>query len=409
MVATSRASVLICLCLLAGCSGRLNGGLLPVAGSVPGASEVEVLVATTRRPSAAPEKMFSGERDARYNFADILVSIPPDANRVIGEVQPPGDRSGDPARQFVALRADTLDRAQARARFHQRLAEAHNRRVLVFIHGYNTRFSEAVFRLAQFAHDSRLQATPVLFTWPSQGHLLGYGYDRESANYSRDALESLLDALQRDPAVAEIDILAHSMGNWLTLESLRQMAIRDRKIAPKIRQVMLASPDVDVDVFRRQIKEIGDNRPPFTVFVSRDDKALKVSRMVWGNMPRLGSIDPEAEPYAGMLRSERITAIDLTGLRTPDGLNHSKFAESPEVVRAIGAQLASGQSFSERPGLGGVLAQTAAGAGATVGSAAGLALSAPFAIVDGRTRDEMGDRLEDVGGNLSSTVSGTYY
>jgi esterase/lipase superfamily enzyme len=357
---------IVCLLLLCGCATRLNGGLLPVAGRVPGASEVNVLVATTRRPAPEPERMFSGERDNKYNFADILVSIPPDANRVIGEVQPPDDRSGDPTRQFVALRAEQLDRDQARQRFHQRLSEAGNRRVLVFIHGYNTRFSEAVFRLAQFAHDSDLQATPVLFTWPSRGNLLGYTYDHESANYSRDALESLLAVLQRDPAVQEIDILAHSMGNWLTLEALRQMAIRDKRIAPKIRQVMLAAPDVDVDVFRRQIIEIGENRPPFTLFVSRDDQALRASRAVWGNMPRVGAVDAQAEPYASMFQAERITPIDLTDIKTPDSLGHTKFAESPEVVRAIGARLAGGQSFAERPGLGGVLANTASGAAATV-------------------------------------------
>ena len=402
-----RALLLSCI-LLAGCAGRLNGGLLPVSGTVAGASEVNVLVATTRKPSAEPEKMFSGERDRNYHYADILVSIPPDANRVIGEVQLPDDRSGDPSRQFVALRAETLDLDEARRRFHQRLAAARTKRVLVFIHGYNTRFSEAVFRLAQFAHDSDLQATPVLFTWPSRGSLLAYGYDHESANYSRDALEALLAGLQRDPAVAEIDILAHSMGNWVTLEALRQMAIRDKKIAPKIKQVMLAAPDVDVDVFRRQIVEIGDSRPPFTLFVSGDDKALKVSRTVWGDKPRVGAVNPHVEPYVTMFRQERITPIDLTEIKTPDSLGHSKFAESPEVVRAIGARLAGGQSFSEAPGLGGVLANTASGAAATVGSAAGLAISAPLAIVDGRARDELGDRFKDVGDQLESTARGNY-
>ncbi|PPQ36360.1 Esterase/lipase superfamily enzyme [Rhodoblastus acidophilus] len=402
-----RAPALVWLTLLAGCAGRLDGGLLPVSGTVPGASQVNVLVATTRRPSPEPEKMFSGERDTRYNFADILVSIPPDANRVIGEVQQPEDRSGDPARQFVALRAETLDKDQAKIRFHQRLAASGDRRVLVFIHGYNTRFSEAVFRLAQFAHDSDLKATPVLFTWPSRGRLLGYGYDHESASYSRDALEGLLAALQSDPAVGEIDILAHSMGNWVTLEALRQMAIRDRRLAPKIKQVMLAAPDVDVDVFRRQITQIGENRPPFTLFVSRDDQALNASRALWGDMPRVGAVDARAEPYASMFRAERITPIDLTDIQTPDSLGHTKFAESPEVVRAIGARLASGQTFAEKPGLGGVLAQTASGAVSTVGSAAGLAISAPLSIVDGHA-DELGDRFNQVGGNLRSTVGGSY-
>jgi esterase/lipase superfamily enzyme len=109
-----------------------------------------------------------------------------------------------------------------------------------------------------------------------------------------------------------------------------------------------------------------------------------------------------------MLRAEHITAIDLTDVKSADGLNHSKFAESPEVVRSIGQSLASGQTFTEKSGLGATLAQSATGAAATVGSAAGLAVSAPLAIVDGRTRDEMGERFDAVGANLSSTLHGDY-
>src|SRR5690606_30137597 len=137
--------------------------------------------------------------------------------------------------------------------FYSRLNSTPHRRVLVFVHGYNTRFEEAVYRFAQIVHDSRAPALPVLFTWPSRGRLLEYAYDRESANYSRDALEAILQTMAKDKAVGEISILAHSMGNWVTLEALRQMSIRNGALSPKIKSVMLAAPDVDVDVFRRQI------------------------------------------------------------------------------------------------------------------------------------------------------------
>ena len=75
----------------------------------------------------------------------------------------------------------------------------------------------------------------------------------------------------------EVSILAHSMGNWLALESLRQMAIRNRGLPPKFKNIMLASPDVDVDVFRSQIADMGTQHPKFTLFVSQDDRALAVS------------------------------------------------------------------------------------------------------------------------------------
>ena len=133
--------------------------------------------------------------------------------------------------------------------------------VLVFIHGYNNRFESAVYRLAQIVHDSDAPVVPVLFTWPSRGKLLAYTYDRESANFSRDALERLLTLLARNPKVDSISILTHSMGNWVTLEALRQMAIRNGRILPKIKDVMMAAPDVDVDVFRTQLAQLASRNP----------------------------------------------------------------------------------------------------------------------------------------------------
>ncbi|MGO8448282.1 alpha/beta hydrolase, partial [Rhizobium ruizarguesonis] len=76
--------------------------------------------------------------------------------------------------------------------------------------------------------------------------------------------------------VKEVSILAHSMGNWLALEALRKMAIRNGRLPAKFENVMLASPDVDVAVFRQQIIDMGKQHPKFTLFVSRADRALAV-------------------------------------------------------------------------------------------------------------------------------------
>ena len=59
------------------------------------------------------------------------------------------------------------------------------RQVLVFIHGFNNRFEDAVFRFAQVVHDFDAPVVPVLFTWPSRGSVLAYGYDRESTLLSQ--------------------------------------------------------------------------------------------------------------------------------------------------------------------------------------------------------------------------------
>jgi esterase/lipase superfamily enzyme len=407
MSRTALIPLLAVACALGGCAGRPEGVLTPIAVSGIETTKVEMLVATTRAPTT-PARLFSGERGADLAFAGIAVSIPPAGARKEGEVQWPKRLPGDPARDFVVTRADTLTKAEARQTFQRLMAGRKVRRVLVFVHGYNNNFETAVFRFAQIMHDSSADAVPILFTWPSRGRLLAYNYDRESTNFSRGAFEETLRTLAEAPHVDEISILAHSMGNWLTLEALRQMSIRDGRVAPKIKNVMLAAPDVDVDVFWKQIAEMEGPRPRFTLFVSRDDRALAFSRRVWGSSARLGAIDPDQQPYRSELESNKITVLDLTKLKAGDGLHHGKFAESPEVVKLIGQRLLAGQEISNTDiGLGDTLADITTSAASTVGTAAGLVVAAPIAIVSPETRRNYGDRAQALGEHLGHTVQST--
>ena len=403
-----RAVVALIILALAGCGGKPDN-LMVAAGdiAIPG-RRVDLLVATTRSSEGATAgQMFTGERGRGLSFADIAIAVPPDSNRKIGEVQLPDVAPGDPAKSFVTLRADRIEKSEALKRFHARVAATPKRRVLIFVHGYNTRFDDAVFRFAQIVHDAEAPVTPVLFTWPSRGRVIAYTYDRESANYSRDALESVIQAIARDPAVGEVSILAHSMGNWVTLEALRQMAIRNKTFPPKLKNVMLAAPDVDVDVFRRQIAEIETTGyyPPFTLFVSQDDGALAVSNRIWGGTARLGAIDPDKEPYKSELARDHLTVIDLTKVESSDRLGHGKFAQSPEVVQMIGRRLASGQTLTDgKSGIADKLSGVAMGAAGMVGSTAGLIVSAPLAIVDRQSREALSDRVDEIKSDAGDLV-----
>jgi esterase/lipase superfamily enzyme len=60
-------------------------------------------------------------------------------------------------------------------------------------------------------------AVPVLFTWASRGKIGAYIYDTNSATTARDDLEHTLRLLFASDA-DQINILAHSMGNWVTLK-----------------------------------------------------------------------------------------------------------------------------------------------------------------------------------------------
>lgn len=223
---------------------------------------------------------------------------------------------------------------------------------------------------------------------------LATNYDRDSANYSRDALEKLMRFLQDDPQVRTISILAHSTGNWVTLEALRQMAIRDGRVAPKVKVVKLADADVDVDIAREQIATLGPERPHLILFVNENDRALAASKDIW-EAPRLGAIDPDVEPYKSMIEQDQLSVIDMTHMPSHDFFNHGKFAEDPNVVELIGRRLAAGQTMTDRRvGLGARIMQATADAAGSVGQAAGLAISGPVSIVDPETRDHFDDQID---------------
>ena len=354
-----------------------------------------MLVATTRTRAESPAFLFGGGRAPEASFADITVSIPPDANRKIGEVQWPQQLPGNPAADFVTLKADIISKDQATASLSRLLGQSREKQALVFVHGFNNRFEDSVYRFAQILHDSGAapDVAPILFTWPSKGSVFAYGYDRDSANYSRDALESLLRYLAKNSQVRSISILAHSMGNWVTLEALRQMAIRDGRVAPKVKLVLLADADVDVDIAKEQIETLGAEHPHIVLFVSENDRALAASQDFW-DAPRLGSINPDDERYKSIVDREGVSVINMTHMPSHDFFNHGKFAEDPKIVELIGRSLASGQVLTDRRvGLGAKITQATSGAAGAVGHAAGLVVSAPVSIIDPETRDHFGDQI----------------
>ncbi|MBP1841955.1 esterase/lipase superfamily enzyme [Rhizobium petrolearium] len=396
--------VITVLAVLSGCAGRPEGVLVPTEARAAQTSKVDVLVATTRRPSETPGMLFSGERGKDLQVTEIAVSVPPDSAREIGQVQWPKKLPANPAKEFATISVTPMAPQSAQGWLKQHLPKS--RRVLVFVHGFNNRYEDAVYRFAQIVHDSKADVAPVLFTWPSRGSIFAYNYDKESTNYSREALEEMLRRLSQEPSVGEVTIMAHSMGSWLTVEALRQMAIRDGRVAPKIQNVILASPDLDVDVFSRQLAEIGEKRPHFTLFVSRDDRALSLSRRISGNIDRLGQVDPTVEPYRSEFEKAGIVVLDLTALKTGDRLNHGKFAESPEVVKLIGNRLIAGQTVTDsNVGLGERLGAVAVGTAQTVGSAASVAVSAPIAIFDPATRRTYNEQVDRFGNAVGNTVT----
>ncbi|MGE4371501.1 MAG: alpha/beta hydrolase [Xanthobacter sp.] len=366
--------------LVVGVSGLVLGGcasprgvLLPVTvepAPSPG-SLVDMLVATTRAPSEEPGEVFSGERGNQLSLTNIVVSVPP--NRPVGSIQWPRQIPPDPSREFAVTQVDPLTRAGATRWF--RNLPGNKRKVLVFVHGFNTRFDASVFRFAQFVHDTDTNLVPILFSWPSRGQLGSYIYDRESTNFSRSDLALVLSEAASSNKVDEVVVLAHSMGAWLTMEALRDLALSKGRVPAKITNVILASPDLDIDVFERQMSELGPKRPDVTIFVDRNDKALSLSRLLAGQVSRVGAVDLTKSDYAERLeQGDGVVVLDLTALRGGDALNHTKFATTPEMVQLMGTRLVAGQVIEDdSSGIGhGPAGQTVGAVGNVVGTVATL-------------------------------------
>jgi esterase/lipase superfamily enzyme len=305
-----------------------------------GGKDHTILVATTRERDSRPGTYFGGERAQSVSYATVTVAVPP--RHVPGKIEWPSRAPGNPETDFIVRQAAYLDsEGEFIKTLNSQLARrpAGKRRVFVFIHGYNTMFAEGLYRFTQIVNDADAPAVPVLFTWASRGHVTDYVYDSNSATAARDELEHTLRLVFASNA-EEINILAHSMGNWVTVEALRQIKI-SAKLPPmrKLGAVVLAAPDIDIDVFKAQMRRFGKPRKPFFIIVSRDDKALRFSDFIAGGKKRLGSYSNDAE-----LTALGAVVIDLTDVKATDRSNHSKFAQLAEIAPEMRQVFESGVS-----------------------------------------------------------------
>lgn len=325
-----------------GCAGSGRGLLAPVAKLPAEAQTRTILAVTTRGPATElPGHLFSGERGDTARYASLTLSLP--KGRAPGTV-PTDAESPDPDRHIVLVGARELDATQftglARAELKMR------RRALVFTHGYNTRFDEAVVRLAQIVDDTGYAGLPILFSWPSRGGVRDYGYDKDSASFSRDAMAELFARLARDPGIAGIDIFAHSMGNWLTMETLRQLSIAgDRKTLGRLGTIVLAAPDIDMDVFRTHMARLRPLAPRILLYASRDDYALNLSRRLFGGKIRAG-----ANTDLDQFRALGIDAHDLSQVAGGIGRNHNKAFGDGATIAAIGQAISHGAGSARQEG-----------------------------------------------------------
>jgi esterase/lipase superfamily enzyme len=336
------------LVFLAACTPRLeivgiDNPDIP-ARAVAGATQHKVFIATTREDTEVVGALFSELRADELGLASVSVSIPP--NREPGAVQFPRSLPPDPRREFAIIDPSIYGSDQdflneINAELLKRPPAA--RELLFFVHGYNMSTSDAILQVGQFVEDSAFEGVPVLFAWASAARLSYYVYDLNSALIARPLLIDAAEIASRSIAT-QFHIFAHSMGGFLTMEAIVDAAQKGEfNRTGRLRNIVLASPDIDLDLFRSQVGEIEAEFDRFFVLLSQDDYALRASRIVAGGVQRVGAASADDLGALGVI------AIDLSEVSDSRSDSHSKFSGSPEIVQLLGQGLNEAPEYGVRP------------------------------------------------------------
>ncbi|MET8195508.1 alpha/beta hydrolase [Micromonospora sp. NPDC005222] len=300
-------------------------------------SEVEIAYATDRVPTGRPGEFYGPGRDRTLRCGRAWVALPDD--RRIGELPRPKRRwrlrfrrPGDTGLRLEESASLTATVAGMRDR-------APGRDVLVFVHGYNVSFAEAVRRTAQLAYDVDFGGVPVLYIWPSAGSPAAYVADGAAADGTQRRFRTFLTSLLESTDGGRVHVIAHSMGNRVLTEALSGLA------GYRLGHVVFAAPDLDAEQFRDRVADFSGTAERYTLYVNDSDLALAASgSYALANAPRAGAggIDE--------LVLDGIDTIDASRVET-GLLGHSYAMERRTVVSDIHLLIHHDHPPNARPGL----------------------------------------------------------
>lgn len=324
-------------------------------------------------------RMVEVERAAgQWNVQILPDEITPAMRRAVklpvaraGETQPPVYASEYVFRRLMQSIAPPAARAGKGA--------ARGRDILLFVHGFNNDFEEVAKRCFGFA-DSFPNLEVVAFTWPANGGGIkgvpDYLEDKRDAQASvvafdrvlarmhallakarTDMLEQArLHAARQFPGNAErqraylarrsetdcpfsVNLLLHSMGNYLFERTLKSSALRGATLL--FDNVVMAAADVNNPDHSEWVEQV-QVRNRLYVTINEDDMALRASRMKGGDeqLARLGH-------YPYNLAARNTVYVDFTGVPHVGG-SHAYFEGKPlangKVKRFFQSALAGGRA-----------------------------------------------------------------
>jgi len=307
---------------------------------------IRLYFSTNRRTSnklvSCTDRYYTVKRDEKVRYGVCLVSVP--RNHTVGTLNNSEDLEYTSRnKQYIVTDHSEFTKDE----FLARLKSAPGGEILLFVHGFNVKFREAVLRASQIAYDSKFQGAIVLFTWPAgagSGYMnqflinRTYSRNRDNARNTIGAMKELITKLSG--LGKTLHVMVHSMGHQIVLPALHDIQGSDKKASGNsaqttdgnktekrdgtkkerktiIGELILNAPDYSAADFKAQASFFKKIARRITLYCSPGDKALKASKITNGGK-RIG-------------QCEKVEGVDVINVNEIDDavleLGHGYYAQ----------------------------------------------------------------------------------
>jgi len=321
--------------------------------------EYRFFYATNRTPGTDDSVLaqrFTSQRHDQLSFGSFDARIQPSLG--LGMLINPTEWL-----QNEEIRLDTVN-TQTQADFVEQLqaqvANSPHRALLIVLHGFREGYESALRKTAFLGHVLDVDAPLLLFDWPGdQGSgLRPYRRAREVAKASGAELARTLQLVVRDVQPERVWILANSMGAQVVVDAF-SLLYQDKEFADldrEINHVVLTAPDIDHQQFNQQFKrELSALAEHLTVYVSSNDRALLVSRLVnRGRRRGESTLSPDQLDEAIRIseltepNNDLVSLVDVTPVNRTRNF-HNFSLETPEFFDDLFLRLTNPEMPNSRP------------------------------------------------------------
>jgi esterase/lipase superfamily enzyme len=284
------------------------------------------------------ENRFASARGTELKFGIFDASIEPSVG--LGMLINPSEWFQ--TEEIVVSNTKALQQEAFVAQLRELVDASPQRSLLIVVHGFRERFPSALRKTVFVGHILDINTPVMVFDWPGdQGSSLrGYRNAHRVATDSGAELAKTIELIVNDVKPEKLWLIANSMGGQVVAGAFSHLyqnpEFADAGI--EIEDVILTAPDVSHDEFDNQFKkEITSLTRNLTVYVSSNDRALVMSRLVNLGDSRRGestlSADmlDEAAAVAELIDpdSELVTLVDVTPVNRTRNF-HNFSLETPE-------------------------------------------------------------------------------